>query len=177
MKSINQVAVRVWLTPEDAAIQAWDLGPAPWKEGHLSQQEWAEMSLPDLYSPEDWYGTHESLDPDKCYELYFEGTMRGSIDHNGEADEEFDWDRAKFRELSVDEMLAMNMISIPEEGKLPVYTTQKKGSGKIHWAHCDTETCCGQPLNAKWSILTNTSDRPATCKQCLAAENFVVYDH
>ena len=114
-RNMNQVAVRVWLVPGDAEIDAWTLGLEYWQKNCLSQKEWAEMSLPEMYTPEDWYGTHEDLDPSKCYELYLEGAMRGSVDHNGEADEEFDWVSIDFREMSREEMKATGLIYPPEE--------------------------------------------------------------
>lgn len=178
---MNQVAVRVWLFPEDAQIEAWTLGLEHWKKWHLSQAEWAEMSLPGIYTVEDWYRTMRDADPEKCYELYLEGTMRGSIDHNGEADEEFDWNSVEYRETSTEELVAMGFlreVDEPEEGAvnlLPLYTVKRAGSGftKVHWAHTDEETACGQKIDENWEILTNTADRPCDCQQCLIAENFV----
>lgn len=101
-----QVAVRVTLIcPDEVEIQAWSLGLEPYYKGALSQGEWARMSCQDIYTAKDWYGLHPELDQSKSYELYIEGTMTGSIDHNSEADEELNVDTVQFRELDEEELL------------------------------------------------------------------------
>lgn len=58
----------------------------PMAEGTRPLSEWAEESISQV-SVADLYSDLQ-LDPEKCFQVVFEGEITGSYDHNGEYDEE-----------------------------------------------------------------------------------------
>ena len=53
----------------------------------------------------------------------------------------------------------------------PLYTIQRCRNddrlyGQIHGAENDSQTLCGQKIDQKWWIITNSRDGEITCKKC-----------